>query len=209
VAEAEEDATLFSTHSFPEQDEARSSDKRQAPTLFTTGANLDLDESWARVIINTGTSGDKLDGWYLDTGVTHHMTGCRELFTNLDTLTRGTVRFSDESKVEIHGVGSIIFEAKTGEHRVLHGVYYIPALRNSIMSLGQLDEGASKVEIEDGVLRIWDRRKRLLVKVRRSANRLYILHLNATKPLCLTTRKVDEAWHWHECFSHLHFDALR
>jgi hypothetical protein len=95
--------------------------------------------------------------------------------------------------VEIHGVGSIIFEAKMGEHRVLHGVYYISALRNSIMSLCQFDEGGSKLEIEDGVLRIWDRRKRLLIKVRRSANRLYILHLNAAKPLCLATRKDDEA----------------
>jgi hypothetical protein len=39
-------------------------------------------------------------------------------------------------------------------HRVLHGVYYIPALRNSIMYLEQLDEGGSKVEIDKGVLRI-------------------------------------------------------
>jgi hypothetical protein len=76
------------------------------------------------------------------------------------------------------------------------------------MSLGQLDEGGSKVEIEDGVLRIWDRRKRLLIKVRRNANHLYILHLNAAKPLCLTARKDDEAWRWHERFGHLHFDAL-
>jgi hypothetical protein len=143
----------------PEQDEAGSGDKRQAPALFTVGANLDLDELRARVFLNTGTSGDKLERWYLDTDATHHMTGRRELFTNLDTSTRGTVRFGDESKVEIHGIGSI-FEAKTGEHRVLHGVYYIPVLRNSIMSLGQLDKGGSKVEIEDGVLRIWDRRNR-------------------------------------------------
>jgi hypothetical protein len=59
------------------------------------------------------------------------MTGRHELFTDLDTSARGTVRFGDESKVENHGIGSIIFEAKTGEHRVLHGVYYILALRNS------------------------------------------------------------------------------
>jgi hypothetical protein len=82
------------------------------------------------------------------------MTGHHELFTDLDTSAKGIVWFSDESKVETHSVGSIIFEAKTGEHRVLHGVYYIPALRNLIMILGQLDEGGSKVEIEDGVLRI-------------------------------------------------------
>jgi hypothetical protein len=76
---------------------------------------------------------------------------------------------------------------------VLHGVYYIPVLRNSIMSIGQLDEEGSKVEIEDGVLRIWDRRKRLLVKVHRSTNHLYILHLNTAKPLCLAARKDNEA----------------
>jgi hypothetical protein len=64
------------------------------------------------------------------------------------------------------------------------------------------------VEIENGVLRIWDRRKRLLVKVHNSAKRLYILHLNAAKLLCLAARKDEEAWHWHERFGHLHFDAL-
>jgi hypothetical protein len=38
--------------------------------------------------------------------------------------------------VEIKGVGSIIFIAESGEHRLLTKVYYIPTLRNSIISLG-------------------------------------------------------------------------
>ena len=59
--------------------------------------------------------------------------------------------------MEIKGVGSVVFTAKSGEHRLLTGVYYIPALRNSIISLGQLDENGSRVEIKDGVMRIWDR----------------------------------------------------
>jgi hypothetical protein len=40
--------------------------------------------------LNTGTNDDKLDGWYLDTGATHHMMGHHEHFTNLDTSTKGT-----------------------------------------------------------------------------------------------------------------------
>lgn len=60
---------------------------------------------------------------------------------------------------------------------MLHDVYYIPALRNSIMSLGQLDNGGSKMEIDKGVLRIWDRQSWLLVKVWGGANHLYVLHL--------------------------------
>jgi hypothetical protein len=148
-------------------------------------------------------------GWYLDSRATHHMTGRQEFFADLNTDVRGTVRFGDASKVEIKGVGSIVFQAKTGEQRVLHGVYFIPALKNSILSLGQLDEGGSKVEIEDGVLRIWDKSRRLLSKVHRRKNRLYILHLEAAQPLCLAARKDDVAWKWHEHFGHLHFDALR
>jgi hypothetical protein len=38
--------------------------------------------------------------------------------------------------MEIKGVGSVVFTAKTGKHRLLTSVYYIPVLRNSIISLG-------------------------------------------------------------------------
>ena len=126
-----------------------SSGKAQASTFCTKSAtSLNIEEPRARAFLNTGSGEDKLDGWYLHSGYTHHMTGRRELFTNLDCNVRGSVNFGDASKVEIQGVGSIMFDGKTGEHRVLHGVYYIPALHNSIMSLGQLDEGGSKVEID-------------------------------------------------------------
>ena len=88
------------------------------------------------------------------------MTGRREFFSELDSGVRGSVKFGDASVVEIKGIGSIVFTAKTGEHRLLTGVYYIPALRNFI-SLGQLDKNGSRVEIEHGVLCISDRHRRL------------------------------------------------
>ena len=149
------ETALFLVHGFLELDAEGSSDKAQASTFYTESTiDLDIEEPRACVFLSTGSDEDKLDGWYLNSGATHHMIGRRELFTNLDCKGRGTVKFSDASKVEIHGVGSIIFEAKTNKHRVLHSVYYISTLRNSIMRLSQLDEGGSKVEINKGVLRI-------------------------------------------------------
>ena len=71
------------------------------------------------------------------------MTGRREFFSDLDYGVKGYVKFSDAYTVKIKGVGSIIFKAKTGEHRLLIGVDYILALRNSIISVGQLDENGS------------------------------------------------------------------
>ena len=186
MAEVDEDHTLFLPCGFSELD--ADSGEGQASTFFAKSTTLAINEPKANAFLHSETGdGEKLDGWYLDSGATHHMTGRRELFADLDTSSRGTARFGDESKVEIHGVGSIIFEAKTGEHRVLHGVYYIPTLRNSIMSLGRFD-GGSKVLIEHGVLRIWDQRRRLIIKVRCGANHLYVLDINTAKPLCLAAQ---------------------
>jgi hypothetical protein len=180
-----------------------------SPAASAAAALLHLDEPRAHALLGDGSSSDKTDGWCLDTGATHHMTGQREFFTELDSDVRGSVKFGDASGVEIKGVGSVIFTAKSGEQRLLTEVYYIPALRNSIISLGQLDESGSRVEIKDGAMRIWDRHRRFLVKVTRGTNRLYVLNVQVAQLLCLAARRDDEAWQGHERFGHLHFEALK
>jgi hypothetical protein len=152
-------------------------------------ALLHLDESKARAFLGDGSNKDMIEGWCLDNGATHHMTGRQEFFTELDSSIRGSVKFGDASAVEIKGVGSVVFTAASDEHRLLTGVYYIPALRNSIISLGQLDENGSRVEVEHRVMRIWDPSRRLLAKVRRSPNRLYILNVKVAQPCCLSRRR--------------------
>jgi hypothetical protein len=95
--------------------------------------------------------------------------------------------------VEIKGVGSVIFATESGEHILLTGVYYIPMLRNSIISLRQLDERGSCVEIKDRVMRIWDRHHRLLAKVSKGTNRLYVLNVQVAQILYLAACRDDEA----------------
>jgi hypothetical protein len=97
---------------------------------------LQLDESKAHAFLGDGSSKDMIEGWCLDTGATHHRTGRWEFFTELDSSVRGSVKFGDASAIEIKGADSAVFTAVSGEHRLLIGVYYIPALRNYIISLG-------------------------------------------------------------------------
>ena len=78
-------------------------------------AHLHLDEPRAHAFLGKGTDDDKIDGWYLNTGATHHMTGRRE-FSDLDSGVKGSVKFGDASTVEIKGVSSVISKAKMGEH---------------------------------------------------------------------------------------------
>ena len=96
------------------------------------------------------------------------MTGSKEVFSELDDDVTGTVKFGDGSRVAIRGRDTIIFRCQNDEHHALTDVYYIPQLRSSIISIGQLDERGSEVLIKDGVLRIRDREQQLLAKVKRS-----------------------------------------
>jgi hypothetical protein len=91
--------------------------------------------------------------------------------------------------VVIKGVGFVIFAAESSEHRLLTRVYYIPTLRNSTINLGQLDKSGSRVKIKNEVMRIWDRHRRLLAKVTRGINRLYVLNVQIVEPLCLATHR--------------------
>jgi hypothetical protein len=88
-----------------------------------TTALLHLDEPRAHVFLGNGSGGDKIDGWCLHTSTTQHMTGRLEFFSELDSGVRGSIKFWEASTMEIKGIGSIVFTAKNGEHRLLVGVY--------------------------------------------------------------------------------------
>jgi hypothetical protein len=147
--------------------------------------------------------------WVLDSGASNHMTGVRDAFAELDSNIRDTIKFGDGSVVEIEGVGTVIFICKNGEHRSLTGVYLIPKLTTNIVSLGQLDEIGYEIVIKGGVMRVRDEQMKLLAKVQRAPNRLYVLNMEVVQPVSLVARETECAWLWHTRFGHLNFRALR
>ena len=77
------------------------------------------------------------------------MTGDRSKFVELDAKVTGHMHFGDESKVEIKGKGTILFEPKNGSHKILPNVYYIPKMKNNLLSIGQFMENSYKIVMED------------------------------------------------------------
>lgn len=178
--------------------------------VATVEGQVYLNEERATVELgSTGELEQARGVWYLDTGASNHMTGDSTVFSNLDRDITGTVKFGDGSLVDILGRGTIIFSAQRGGHRMLTEVYYIPSLRSNIISLGQLDEFGCQVLIDQGVLRVRDPEKELLVKVKRSQNRLYKITLTVAQPISLLARTDEDAWRWHERYGHLGFESLR
>jgi hypothetical protein len=147
--------------------------------------------------------------WVLDTGTTNHMTGCKSAFCDLDLNIHGTVKFKDSSVMCIEGMGTMLFSCKNGEYRVFTEVYFIPRLITNIIIVGQLDEIGFQTVIEGGVMKIRDANRRLLAKVFRSPNRMYVLSVELAMRVCLSVHGVECASLWHSRFGPLNFPAMR
>lgn len=157
--------------------------------------------------------GDKMEKkfsqlWYLDNGASNHMTGDKAKFSKLDENITGEVKFGDGSTVCIKGKGSVSFRCKTGEERVFNDVFYIPSLCNNILSLGQMSEQGNKVILQGEFLWVYDKVGKLLMRVQRSANRLYKIFLEETHGGCLLTKTEEDSWLWHARLGHLNFNAM-
>ncbi|KAL0297803.1 UNVERIFIED_CONTAM: hypothetical protein Sradi_6832400 [Sesamum radiatum] len=95
--------------------------------------------------------------WYLDNDVSNHMTGDRNVtrdrskFVQLDTKVTGDVRLEMIPKWR-SSKEKVILPTKNGDHKLLHNVYYIPRMKNNILSIGQLMKSGQKVKMEDKYL---------------------------------------------------------
>lgn len=91
----------------------------------------------------TNSAGDNM--WYLDNGVSNHMTENLSYFSKLDEIIMGNVRFDDDSHIDIKGKGSMLFITKNGERNILTDVYFIHDLKSSTISLGQATEARCEI----------------------------------------------------------------
>ena len=147
--------------------------------------------------------------WYVDTGATNHMTGCRELFNDLDETTTGFVKFDDNSRIQIKGKGAIEVNQKDGGTLRLCHVLFVPKLEANILSLGQLDEEGYRMIMGEGKLTIFNPYGQLFAEVHRSTGRLYLLKLSIIDQCLIMSEDTTKEWLWHSRLGHLNFHTLQ
>nr|GEX34336.1 retrovirus-related Pol polyprotein from transposon TNT 1-94 [Tanacetum cinerariifolium] len=77
--------------------------------------------------------------WYLNSGASNHISGQKDLFVEMTEVVQGHVSFGDASKIDVKGRGKILF-FQNGKESMIEDVYYVPAMKINILSLGQLME---------------------------------------------------------------------
>lgn len=120
----------------------------------------------------------------------------------------GQVRFGDRSTLSIEEKGPVTFKCKNREERTLKSVYYIPTLCNNIISLGHVFEEENQITLNREFLWVHYNRERLIMKVKRSSNRLYRIVIKTCKSMCLLSKLDEISWLLHSRLGHVNFQAM-
>ena len=75
--------------------------------------------------------------WFLDSRCSNHMFGHKDFFSELDESFRKSVKLGDNSSIDVMGKGRIHLQVNHVS-QVISEVFYIPELKNNLLSIGQL-----------------------------------------------------------------------
>ncbi|CAL9007503.1 unnamed protein product [Prunus brigantina] len=148
--------------------------------------------------------------WYLDSGCSNHMSGNKQLFAKMDESFRDNVKLGNNSSLCVMGKGNIKVEVNGVMHCITE-VFYVPELKNNLISLGQLQEKGMVILIKKNSCHIHHPDKGLIIQADMTSNRMFILktEAHAKKQMCFKSTTEEESWLWHCRFGHLSFNGLK
>lgn len=164
----------------------------------------DLEESEEMVLMAYVDmfGGDRDVVWYIDSGCSNHMCGDSSLFCELEEGFNKVVRLGNYASMNVVGKGSVRLNVK-GVNYLVRDVYYVPGLKNNLLSVGQLQERGLAVLMQSNECRIYHHTKGLVFQTNMTANRMFVL-LSSTQSIkkenkeeCFQVTTEDVAHLWH------------
>ena len=152
--------------------------------------------------------------WFLDSGCSNHVSGDKRLFSTLDESFSHSVKLGNNKRMEVVGKGNLKL-ILNGASYMISDVYYVPELKNNLLSLGQLQEKRITVIIQKGVRKIYHEERGLIAESKMSTNRMFMLidqgqdDEESSKHRCMQATTDDLARLWHERYGHLSHRGMR
>jgi hypothetical protein len=112
--------------------------------------------------------------WFLDSGCSNHMTGNKKWFFELEENFNRTVKLGNDTRMAVVAKGSIKVQIN-GIIQVISDVYYIPELKNNLLSIGQLQEKGLTILIRDGTCKVYHSKRGLIMQTNMSGNKMFFV----------------------------------
>lgn len=100
------------------------------------------------------------------------MSGNKEWFTDLNEGFKQTVKLGNDSRIVMTRIGSVRL-CVNGIVQVITNVYYIPELKNNLLSIGQLQEKGLTVLIQNSTCKVFHPSRGLIMHSDMSGNRMF------------------------------------
>lgn len=147
--------------------------------------------------------------WFIDSGCSNHMTGCKSLFSFLDESDKQKVRLGNGCMLYVEGRGTVKLEISPGIFKFLHNVQYVPALGFNLISVGQLMQNGYLVLFDNGECCIREKKTgRKMISIMMTKNQMFPLDLSTVGHFVLTARAEEDSTLWHLRYGHLHLKGL-
>jgi len=173
-------------------------------------AQDDSEEEPVVLMVTTSEEEFGCENWFLDTGCSNHMTGHKEWLSNIDISRSNKIKLTDDNVIKAEGVGNVVIKKDEKETMVIEDVLYVPGMKCNLLSVGQLVQKGFSVSMKEEVLKVYDARKRLVLKSPLAKNRTFHTRLILPKNQCLkATTTEDMSWLWHRRYGHLNFSSLK
>lgn len=142
--------------------------------------------------------------WYLDSGCSRHMTGCKTLLEEYQVKAGPSITFGDDASGATEGYGVLT----NGQIKFTH-VAYVNGLKYNLISVSQLCDAGFRVlfDIDQGT--IFNINWEVVLVAPRKGN-VYALDMSVAPTEQCFYSKADEDtnWLWHKRLSHLNFKNL-
>jgi hypothetical protein len=134
------------------------------------------------------------------------MTGNKQWFTDIDEQYQQYVKLGNNFKMAVAGKGNIRLHVN-GITQVITNVYYVPELKNNLISIGQLIEKGVSVLIQNGECRCYHSKEGLFLQTKMSTNRMFAFHATPMSQVstCFKTVLEDETHLSHWKMKHAYF----
>nr|GEX54536.1 hypothetical protein [Tanacetum cinerariifolium] len=157
------------------------SSKKQSISKEANYAGFDEDEEvmlMAEIDVEeTAFMADASDGskgmlWFLDSGCSNHMCGNKDRFVDLDSSFSTSVKLGKNTRMMVIGKGRVKLFLN-GSIFIINDVYYVPDLKNNLLSIGQLQQKGLSFLFQLDVCKVFHQEKGLIFQSYMSTNWMF------------------------------------